>query len=299
LGHYDTQPMSSIWRAAAFAFALFAALASCGGVMHGVPVAMTSWNRPFAPFRVAGNIYYVGTSSMALFLVTTRAGHILIDSGFEDNVPRLQKSVEALGFRFQDIKILLSSHAHIDHVQGHALVKQLTGARVMASAEDALVIRTGGQHEWMYGDAFSWPPCPVDAIVKDGDKVELGGTTFVAHLTPGHTRGATTWTTTVDDEGRRLSVVFFSGANIPPSTRITGNADYPRAAADFEHSFATWKALPVDVFLAAHGEFFDLASKRKRQQTGERPNPFIDPAGYRRTITEAEQAFRDVVASER
>jgi metallo-beta-lactamase class B len=211
----------------------------------------------------------------------------------------LRQNVESLGFRFQDIKILLSSHAHIDHVQGHALVKQLTGARVMASAEDALVIRTGGQHEWMYGDMFSWPPCGVDTIVKDGDKVELGGTTLVAHLTPGHTRGATTWTTTVEEDGRRLSVVFFSGANIPPATRITQNPDYPRAAADFEHSFSVWKTLPVHIFLGAHGEFFDLASKRKRQQAGERPNPFIDPAGYRRAIADAEQTFRDIVASER
>jgi len=231
--------------------------------------------------------------------VTTKAEHILINSEFEDNVPRLQKSVKALGFRFQNIKILLSSHAHIDHVQGHALVRQLTGARVMASAEDALVIRTGGRHEWMYGDMFAWPPCPVDAVIKDGDKVELGGTTLVAHLTPGHTRGATTWTTTAYDEGRRLAVVFFAGANIPAGTRLTGNPDYPRAVADFERSFATWKSLEGELFLAAHGEFFDMAAKRKRQREGARPNPFIDPGGYRKTIAEAEKNFRDVVAGER
>jgi metallo-beta-lactamase class B len=274
-------------------------VASCSAVQHGVPISMTSWNRPVESFRIAGNIHYVGTSNMALFLLTTPSGHILLDTGFEDGVPRLRRNIEALGFRFEDIKIVLSSHAHIDHVQAHELVRRLTHARVFASAEDALVIRTGGKHEWAYGNSFSWPPCPVDVIVRDGDRVELGGTTLVAHLTPGHTRGATTWTTTVEDEGRRLSVVFFPSANVPPGVRLLGNPDYPRAVSDFEHSFAVWKSLPCDLFLGAHGEFFDVESKRKRQKSGAAPNPFIDPAGYKRVIAEAEQNFRDVVTSER
>jgi metallo-beta-lactamase class B len=274
-------------------------VASCSTVQHRVPISMSGWNHPVEPFRIAGNIHYVGTNSMALFLLTTPSGHILIDSGFEDNVPRLRRNVESLGFRFEDIKILLSSHAHIDHVQGHELVRRLTGARVFASAEDAEVIRSGGKHEWAYGDSFSWPPCPVDVIVKDGDRVELGGTTLVARLTPGHTRGATTWITTVEEDGRRLSVVFFPSANVPPGARFLGNPDYPRVVSDFERSFAIWKALPCDLFLAAHGEFFDVESKRKRQKSGARPNPFIDRAGYERTIAEAEQNFREAVASER
>jgi metallo-beta-lactamase class B len=274
-------------------------VASCSTVQHGVPISMTSWNRPVEPFRIAGNIHYVGTNNMALFLLTTPSGHILVDSGFEDGVPHLRRNIEALGFRFEDIKILLSSHAHIDHVQAHELVRRLTHARVFASAEDALVIRTGGKHEWAYGDSFSWPPCPVDVIVGDGDRVELGGTTLVAHLTPGHTRGATTWTATVEEEARRLSVVFFPSANVPPGARLLGNPDYPRAVSDFEHSFAVWKSLPCDLFLGAHGEFFDVESKRKRQKSGARPNPFIDPAGYKRVIAEAERNFRDAVTSER
>jgi len=260
---------------------------------------MSGWNYAYEPFRVAGNVYYVGTNSMALFLVTSPSGHVLIDSGFEDNVPRLKKNVESLGFRFADIKILLSSHAHIDHVQGHALVRKMTGARVLASAEDADVIRTGGQHEWAYGTSYAWPPCPVDGIVKDGDRVELGTTTLVAHLTPGHTRGATTWTTTVEDGGKRLSVVFFPSANVPPGAKLTDNPEYPRAVADFEHSFGVWKSLPCDVFLGAHADFFDLDAKRKRQREHPEPNPFIDPAGYRATIAEAERKFRDALASER
>src|SRR5262249_19707763 len=153
------------------------------------------------PFRVAGNVHFVGTGHMGIFLITTPGGHILLDSGFEANVPSLQRSVETLGFRIADIKILLASHAHIDHVQGHALVRRLTGARVLASAQDAPVIATGGKGEWAYGDRYAWAPCPVDGIVADGDRVELGGTVLVARLTPGHSKGATTWTTTVDDGG--------------------------------------------------------------------------------------------------
>jgi metallo-beta-lactamase class B len=289
----------SAWRAFCFVLALGALLAACSGVQHHVPLSMTGWNHRYEPFRIAGDIYYVGTNSMALFLLTSPSGHVLIDSGFEDNVPRLRENVQALGFRFEDIKILLSSHAHIDHVQGHALVRRLTGARVFASAEDAEVIRSGGKHEWAYGDSYAWPPCPVDSIVHDGDRVELGTTTLVARLTPGHTRGATTWTTTVEDGGKHLSVVFFPSANIPPGAKLVGNPDYPRAVSDFEHSFAVWKSLPCDVFLGAHADFFDLDAKRKRQRERPEPNPFIDPAGYLRTIADAERNFREALAGER
>jgi metallo-beta-lactamase class B len=268
--------------------------AACVGP-HDVPWAMRTWNRPFKPFRVAGNVYYVGTNRMAIFLLATPAGHILLDSGFEANVPQLERNVAALGFRFEDIKILLSSHAHIDHVQGHQLVRQLTGARVLASAADAPVIASGGKGDWAYGTEFSWVPCPVDGIVGDGDRVVLGGTVMVAHLTPGHTKGATTWTTTVEEDGRRLAVVFYASGTIPPGARLVNNPDYPQALADYERSFALWKALPCDVFLGAHGSFFELDRKWRLREEGARPNPFIDPDGYRREIAEAERDFRRAV----
>jgi metallo-beta-lactamase class B len=270
---------------------------ACVGV-HDVPWAMRTWNGRMEPFRIAGNVYFVGTNRMGIFLVTTPAGHVLIDSGFEANVPELERSVEKLGFHFEDIKVLLSSHAHIDHVQGHALVRQMTGARVVSSAEDAPVIESGGQHEWAYGSAFSWVPCPVDDLVKDGDRVLLGGSILVARLTPGHTRGAITWTTTVEEEGTSLAVVFYPSGNVPPAARLVKNPDYPRVASDFAHSFATWKALPCDVFLGSHGEFFDLEAKRRRMVNGVRPNPFIDPQGYRATIADAEQKFRAILESQ-
>jgi metallo-beta-lactamase class B len=177
-------------------------------------------------------------------------------------------------------------------------VRQLTGAHVLASAEDAPVISTGGQGDWAYGTAYAWVPCPVDGIVKDGDRVVLGDTALVAHLTPGHTKGATTWTTIVEDDGRPLQVVFFPSGNVPPGAKLVDNPAYPGVVAAFEHSFAVWRSLPCDVFLGAHGEFFDLQHKWKRLQAGEQPNPFIDPAGYQKAIADADEKFHRVLKSQ-
>jgi metallo-beta-lactamase class B len=268
---------------------------------------MRSWNRDYPPYRVIGNIYYVGTNEVAEFLIATPAGHILLDSGFEASVPRLRDNVARLGFRFEDIKILLASHAHIDHVQGHALVRRLTGARVVVSAPDAPFIAAGGKGEPVFDGVYSWTPCPVDRVINDGDTVALGGTTLTAHLTPGHTMGATTWTMRLPPDaagagGKALDVVFFPSANVNPGVRLVGNARYPAIAADFQRSFAIWKALPCDVFLGAHGQFFGMRDKRARQVEGEQPgapNPFVDPDGYRRLIAEAEQRFTSQLRSER
>jgi metallo-beta-lactamase class B len=272
---------------------------ACGSANRGVPASMLGWNQPFPPFRVAGNIYYVGTNEISLFLIATPAGHILIDSGFEAKVPELRQRIESLGFHFGDIKILLASHAHIDHVQGHALVRRLTGARVLASQEDAAVIASGGRGEWAYKDAFSWAPCPVDEIVVDGARVELGGTSLIAHLTPGHTRGATTWTTVVRDGERALAVVFFPSATVPPGARLVNNPDYPGVVAAYRNSFAVWRRLPCDIFLGAHASFFGLQAKARRLSEGQRPNPFIDPVGYGEAIATFETKFNAAVESQR
>jgi metallo-beta-lactamase class B len=285
--------------AAAVAVIVCAAMGGGCASQSGVPYEMRAWNKPFPPFRVIGNIYYVGTNGVAQFLITTPEGHILVDSGFEASVPGLAANVRALGFRFEDVKILLASHAHIDHVQGHALVRRMTGAQVVASGPDAPVIAGGGKGEPVFDGVYSWAPCPVDRIVGDGDRVTLGGTTLVAHLTPGHTRGATTWTIEITDGGRNLSVVFFPSANVNPGVRLVDNPRYPEIASDFEHSFAVWKALPCDVPLGAHGSFFDLEAKRKRLAGGATPNPFIDPQGYRTLVADAEKRFRDQLAAER
>ncbi|HEX2660239.1 MAG TPA: subclass B3 metallo-beta-lactamase, partial [Polyangia bacterium] len=218
---------------------------------RGLPRAMRTWNEPAVPCKVAGNIYFVGTNELAMYLIVTPAGNILIDSGFDESVPLIQESVRKLGFRFEDIKLLLSSHAHNDHVAGHARVKSLTGARVLATAPDAAIMRVGGGGPLTLG--ISWPPVTVDEILQDGQTVELGGTVLTAHLTAGHTPGATTWTTTVEDAGRQLAVVFFSSSTLFEETPLRGNRDYPTVAEDFQRSYAIWNALPCDVFLAPHG----------------------------------------------
>jgi len=277
-------------------------LGACAN-QSGVPREMRSWNRPFPPYRILGNIYYVGTSGVAQFLIVTPEGHILLDSGFQASVPGLADNVRALGFRFEDVKLLLASHAHIDHVQGHALVRRMTGAQVVASAPDAPVIASGGKGEPVFDGVYAWTPCPVDRVVADGERVTLGGTTLVAHLTPGHTRGATTWTMEVTEggrSGRTLSVVFFPSANVNPGVHLVDNPRYPEIAADFQRSFGVWKVLPCDVPLGAHGSFFDMEAKHRRLASGDATaNPFIDPEGYRRLVADAEKRFQEQLASER
>jgi metallo-beta-lactamase class B len=270
----------------------------CCASQAGVPGKMQQWNRPFPPYQVIGNVYYVGTNEIAQFLITTSAGHILLDSGFEASVPRLRENVEALGFHYRDIKLLLASHAHIDHVQAHALVRQQTGAQVIASVADAAFIESGGKGESVFAGVYDWTACPVDRRIADGEQVTLGTTTLTAHLTPGHTMGATTWTMMVQDSGKSLHVVFFPSANINPGVHLLGNARYPQIAQDFERSFATWKALACDVFLADHGEFYAMMEKYARRESS-RANPFIDPNGYRTFVAEADQRFREQLARER
>jgi metallo-beta-lactamase class B len=278
-----------------------AAPSGCSRQLTDVPAPMYGWNRPAEPFRVVGNVHSVGTSVIGVYLITTTAGHILLDTAFEASVPRMIENIRKLGFRFEDIKIVLSSHAHIDHVGGHARVRELTGARVLVSQGDERLVREGGRRDFAYGDAFVFRGCPVDGIVHDQQKIELGGTVLTALLTPGHTEGATTWTMQVDEDGEGgsppLRVVFFPSALVSPGARLKNNALYPTIAADFEKSFARWKSLPCDVFLGAHTNFFDFEDKFDRMKPGA-PNPFIDPEGWKRTVAEQEAIFRDQLAHE-
>jgi metallo-beta-lactamase class B len=273
-------------------------LTRCAG-QAGVPGNMQQWNRPFPPYRVIDNIYYVGTNEIAQFLITTPAGHVLLDTGFEASVPRLRENIESLGFHYGDIKLILTSHAHIDHVQAHALVRRQTGAEVVVSTADAAFVEHGGKGETVYDGVYEWTGCPVDRRVEDGELVKLGGVTLTARLTPGHTLGATTWTMQVQDKGRSLAVVFFPSANLNPGVHLIDNPRYPQIARDFESSFTTWKSLPCDVFLADHGEFYGMKAKYSRLQSGASANPFIDPDGYLRFIEESERRFRERLDDER
>ena len=258
------------------------------------------WTTPFPPFRIADNLYYVGSKGLANYLITTPQGHILINSDLEDNVPLIRASVEKLGFKFRDIKILLISHAHWDHDAGSSLIKRLTGAKYMVMDADVPVVESGGKSDFRYGRSPEnlYPATKVDRVLHDGDEVTLGGTTLVAHLTPGHTKGCTTWTMKVNARGKSWNVVIVGSPNVNEGYTLVGNALYPNIAQDYERTFRVLKSLPVDYFLGAHGAYFDMEAKYARMKEGA-PSPFIDPDGYMKYVTEREQAFRKELARQR
>jgi metallo-beta-lactamase class B len=259
-----------------------------------------SWNGPFKPFRIIGNIYYVGRSGISSFLITTPEGHILIDTGFESTVPLIRESVTQLGFKFSDIKMILNSHAHFDHVGGDALMKKLTGAKIMMSEADAAVLASGGTNDFTpYSDEMKgFPPAVADRLLRDGDKVTLGGVVLVCHLTPGHTKGCTTWTMDLTEDGKVRHVLFFGSTSILPGVKLANNPKYPNIATDYAETYRKLKALPCDVFLAPHGSFFGLMEKSERLERGEKPNPFIDPQSYTAFIEKGERTFREQLALE-
>ncbi len=246
-------------------------------------------DKPFPPHKVIGNVYFVGTEGLGSFLITTPQGHILINSYYERTVPMIRASVEKLGFRFTDIKILLGSHAHGDHMEGDALFKELTGARVMAMEQDVPALekmRPGNK------------PHPIDQILHDGDEVKLGGMTLVAHLTPGHTKGCTTWTFKVQDGGKSYNVLILGSIGVNANFILVNNKDYPQIAEDYVRGFKVLRSLPCDIFLGSHGRFYSLKEKYAKLEKGG-PNPFNDHAGYMAHLDLQEKAFQAKLAEQK
>lgn len=259
-----------------------------------------TWLEPFPSFRIAPDLYYVGSRGLASYLVTTPAGHILINSNLEASVPMIRASVESLGFRFADIRILLISHSHFDHDAGSARIKELTGARYMVMEGDVAVVESGGKTDFQYGgdSGQQYPPAKVDRVLRDGDEVRLGDKVLVARLTPGHTKGTTTWTMKVAESGRTYDVVIIGSPNVNPGYKLVDNTAYPRIADDYETTFRVLKALPVDYFLGAHGSYFDMERKyARRDERG--ASPFIDAAGYQAYVADRERAFRAELSRQR
>ena len=255
------------------------------------------WTQPFPPFKIADNLYYVGSKGLANYLVTTPQGHILINSDLEENVPLIRASVEKLGFKFADIRILLISHAHWDHNAASDTIKQLTGAKYMVMDADVPVVESGGTADFHYGNDPSgqYRPTKVDRVLHDGDEVRLGDAVLVAHLTPGHTKGCTTWTMKVREAGKTLDAVIVGSPNVNPGYKLVNNATYPRISADYERTFKVLKTLPSDIFLGAHGAYFDMEAKYARmKELGSAV--FVDPTGYRKYVADREQAFRTELA---
>lgn len=270
------------------AFALFALSVAAPVFALGSP----AWTAPFPPFRIAGNLYYVGSKDLAAYLITTPKGLILINANLQSSPPLIEKSVAALGFHFKDVKILLISHAHYDHCAGAAQILKLTGAKYEVMAPDVPVIESGGRDDFQYGADRSkhFPPAHVDRVLHDGNTVSLGGTTLTAHLTPGHTKGTTTWTLDEPFNGRTMHVVIVGSPNVNPGYRLVGNNAYPRIASDYEHGFQVLHSLPCDIFLGAHGEYFGLVQKYARWKAKDK-DAFVDPAGYKAYLADREQAF--------
>jgi CubicO group peptidase (beta-lactamase class C family) len=259
--------------------------------------ATASADKPFDAHRVIGNAYYVGSDELAIYLIATKEGHILINSGFEETVPLIQASVERLGFKMTDVKIILESHAHADHVAGHARLKKLTGAKVFVMNGDDSVIAEGGRGQYLYRES-RWAPCKVDRVLEDGDKVTIGGTTLIANRTAGHTRGCTTWSWVATEGDKKFDVVVVGSPNVNPGFQLVGNKDYPQIADDYSKTFAKLKELPCDIFLGAHGNYYGMHAKFDRTNKSD-TNPFLDAEGYRAYIAEREMAFLAKLAEQR
>ena len=261
--------------------------------------ATPDWTNPFPPYRIIGNVYYVGSQGLASYLITTKEGHILINSSLESSVPLIRESIEKLGFKFGDVKILLISHAHWDHCAGSASIKELTGAKYMVMDADVPEIEAGGKGNFQYGDSPTsrYQPTKVDRVLHDGEVVKLGDAVLTAHLTPGHTKGTTTWTMKVKEGNKTYNVVIIGSPNVNAGYKLVNNALYPQIASDYERMFRVLKLLPCDVFLGAHGNYYGMEAKYARMKE-HAANPFIDPEGYRSYVAEREQTFRAELAKQ-
>ena len=260
-------------------------LTACGAA---APLAQRDWNAPFPAHHVIDNVYFVGTQQLGTFLITTPDGHVLINSDFEETVPSIRRGVETLGFDFTDIAVILGSHAHGDHMQADALVKEMTGAEVVVMRQDVerlRAMRPGGKEH------------PIDRILDDGDEVTLGGTTLTAHRTAGHTKGCTSWALEVEEHDRTYLALIVCSFGVNPGYVLVDNPDYPEIADDYRATFAKARSLPVDVFLGSHGFWYDM--ERKLEQSMSRvdgePNPFIDREGYLAHIDMQEQRFQEML----
>jgi metallo-beta-lactamase class B len=264
------------------------------------PAQTPEWTEPFSPFHIAGNLYYVGSKGLANYLITTPQGHILINSDLEANVPLIRASVEKLGFKFNDIKILLISHAHWDHDAASATIIKATGAKYMVMDGDVPVVESGGKTDFQYGSdpKTLYPPTKVDRVLHDGDEVKLGDAVLIAHLTPGHTKGCTTWTMKVSEGGKSYNVVIVGSPNVNDGYKLVNNAQYPSIADDYQRMFKVLNSLPCDIFLGAHGSYFDMEAKYARMKK-DGSNPFVDPAGYKKFVSDKEQEFRVELARQK
>jgi len=272
------------------------ALTGAAALLWGAAAQATPGdNEPTAPFQIADGLYYVGASDIASYLINTRDGLILIDGGYATTAPQILANLKTLGFAPNQVKILLSTHAHLDHAGGLNQLKRETGALLYASAEDGALMARGGKGDFFLKDMAAYPPVTPDRVVIDGQTISLGEMKLTAHLTPGHTKGCTTWTFPVKADGRLRQALVLCSNTVLPGYRLVNNPEYPSIATDYAKSYATWKALPCDIFLASHGIFFGMQAKRAAVAPS-KPNPFVDPDGCKAFFVRGEASFQAELA---
>lgn len=289
----------SVLKALACCLAALAATAGFTAAAAPPPLdkAAQAMNRPVAPFCIADEICYVGTEDLGIYLIKSNAGDALIDGGYEQTVPQILANLKTLHVDPKDIRILLNSHAHRDHAGGLAELKRITGAKLILSRAAAVEFARGGRDDPNFGNASTFPPLKADRIIDDGDTVALGNVVLTAHWTPGHTKGCTTWTMPAHIAGKTYQALFLCSVTAP-GYKLVGNTTYPDIAADYRHSFAVLKTLPCEIFLGAHAQFYDMLKKRAAMEKTGSPLVFVDPAGCRRYLDEAEAAFDRALAAQ-
>jgi metallo-beta-lactamase class B len=273
-----------------------------------VPVAVVmlqgqgneEWTRPFPPFRVIGNVYWVGSYDLSSYLITTPAGHIIVNTGVGDTAKQIERSVAQLGFKLSDTKILTATHGHVDHVAGMAELKRMTGARVIVSEPEKPLLESGGRTDFRFGQTpgMQFEPVTVDETFTDGGSISLGGTTLVAHLHPGHTKGATSFTLDVTEAGRTYKVIIANMGSINPGVTVNGMKDYPTIGQDYARTFLAQKDMKIDVWLASHASQFRMHEKYKPGDPYS-PTRFVDPQGFLASVQRLEKAYLDQLAGER
>jgi metallo-beta-lactamase class B len=265
---------------------------------RGAVQSPEEWRRPFAAHRVIGNVYYVGTYDLACFLIVTPQGSILINTGLEDSAPLIRKSITDLGLKPDDVRWLLTTQAHYDHVAAMAEMKRLTGARLLASQADAVLLEDGGKSDFHFGPEYGYAPVKVDERIADGQKLRLGGVELTAYVHSGHTRGSLSYGLTVHEGGKDYRVLIANMGSINPGVKLLHNARYPEIANDYARTFERQKALACDIFLSSHASQYGL-HKKYTPGAAYDPERFVDPAGYRAAVESAEGSYRRQLAEER
>jgi metallo-beta-lactamase class B len=283
-------------------------LAALGGVAAaqgpaqlppGVPESYRAFFEPAEPLKIVGPIHFVGTKDLGIYLIATKAGHVLIDGAMPTSAPLIEASIRRLGFKPEEIRLLLITQGHVDHVGTLAYFKKLSGAQVALMSPDDELVKSGGKADFLFGadERFRFEPVTADRVLKDGDVVELGGVKLTARHTPGHTRGTTSWITTVEDSGQSYRVVFPGSTSVNPGTRLVRNPSYPGIADDYRRSFHLLESLKPDIYLGAHAGVFDLDAKRPRAAS-EGAKAWVDPAGYASYLAKSRETFEGLVAKE-